>query len=69
MEVLDHVADLVGSPLCIRRVPARSGDQRRTEACIDKARRLLSVSPSTPLREGIAAEVGWIQREMAAESS
>lgn len=68
MEVLDHVTDIVGQPLCIRREPARSGDQRRTEACIDKALRLLSVSPSTPLREGIAAEVDWIQREEAAAS-
>lgn len=69
MEVLDHVADITRQPLCIRRVPARTGDQRQTEACIDKARRLLAVSPSTPLREGIAAEAGWIQREEASGSA
>lgn len=60
LDVLRCVADVTGRPLCIDRVPARDGDQQRTEACIDKARRLLEVEPSTPLREGVAAEVQWV---------
>lgn len=60
LDVLRCVAEVTGRPLCIDRVPPREGDQQRTEACIDKARRLLGVEPSTPLREGIAAEARWM---------
>ena len=58
--VLNVVADTVGAPLCIERVPPRDGDQRRTCAQIQKARRLLDFSPTTTLREGIAAEAAWM---------
>jgi len=60
-EVLDAVAKAVGRPLCIRRAPARPGDQRRTRARIDKARRLLNFEPATSLREGLAAAVAWMR--------
>lgn len=65
-QVLDLVAGAVGRPLCIQRVPARAGDQRRTQARVEKARRLLGTVPSTPLREGIAAEVAWVRDALAA---
>ncbi|MFO8098331.1 MAG: NAD-dependent epimerase/dehydratase family protein [Salinibacter sp.] len=58
--VLDLVAEAVGTPLCIDRVPPREGDQRRTCAQIQKAQRLLNFSPSTGLRAGIAAEAAWL---------
>lgn len=60
--VLDLVAAVVGRPLCVERVPPRDGDQRRTCAQIQKARRLLNVAPDTPLRTGIAAEAAWMDR-------
>lgn len=63
LHVLKRVADAVGRPLCIRREPARSGDQRCTRARIEKARRLLGFSPSTSLQDGIATEVAWMERE------
>lgn len=63
LRVLELVADAVGAPLCIRRVPAREGDQRRTRAQIQRARRLLDFSPTTPLEEGIAAEAAWFAEE------
>lgn len=63
LHVLKVVADAVGRPLCIRRESARSGDQRCTRARIEKARRLLGCSPATPLRDGIATEVAWMDRE------
>jgi len=58
--VLDLVAEAVGRPLCIERVPPRAGDQRRTCAQIQKARRLLDFAPDTSLRDGIAAEADWL---------
>jgi len=61
-QVLRMVGDAAGRPLCIRREPARPGDQQCTRARIEKARRLLRFSPSTPLRDGIAAEAAWIER-------
>ena len=60
--VLDLVGEVVGQPLCVERVPPRDGDQRRTCAQIQKARRLLNFSPDTSLRDGIAAEADWLAR-------
>lgn len=61
LHVLQTVADVMDVPLCIRRETARAGDQRRTEATIDKARRLLDFDPRTSLRTGIEAEVAWMR--------
>lgn len=60
MEVLRCITDVVGRRLCIDRLPPREGDQQRTEARIDRARRLLDFEPRTSLLEGIRAEVDWI---------
>jgi len=68
LEVLDAVAEMVGRRLCIRRAPARPGDQRRTRAHIDKARRLLDFDPATPLRAGLAAEADWMRRMRSGRS-
>lgn len=65
LEVLEMVADVGGQPLCLRRVPARAGDQKRTRAQIDKARRLLDFQPATSLREGIAATAAWMEQREA----
>jgi nucleoside-diphosphate-sugar epimerase len=63
--ILDLVAEAVGQPLCVERVPPRDGDQRRTCAQIQTARRLLDFAPDTPLRTGIAAEAAWLDRVTA----
>lgn len=41
--------------------PRRSGDQSRTKANIDKARKLLGYNPQTGLREGLEAQVAWFR--------
>lgn len=41
--------------------PARPGDQNRTKANIDKARRILGYDPRTSLKEGIEAQVKWFR--------
>lgn len=61
--MLDLVAKVVGAPICIQRMPPREGDQRRTRAQIQRARRLLNFAPSAGLRTGIAAEAAWLRKE------
>jgi nucleoside-diphosphate-sugar epimerase len=40
-------------------VPARPGDVRDSQAAVDKAGRLLGYRPLVPVRDGVAATVGW----------
>ena len=60
-EGLATVERLIGKRARIARLPRRSGDQLRTHANIEKARRLLGYSPSTSLEEGLRAELEWIR--------
>ena len=41
--------------------PKRTGDQLRTFANIDKARRILGYNPTTRLEDGLRAEVDWFR--------
>lgn len=41
--------------------PARAGDQSRTKANIDKARKLLNYNPQTTLKEGLLDQVEWFR--------
>lgn len=58
-QVLAMLAELSGKEPRIVHGPPRPGDQRRTVADISKARRLLGYSPSTTVREGLAAQLAW----------
>ena len=53
------VEELLGKPARLEIKPKRPGDQLRTHATIDKARRLLGYGPRTSPREGLAQEVAW----------
>ncbi len=53
-EILDKKID-------IDQQPARPGDQSRTKANIDKARKLLNYNPQTGLKEGLEAQVAWFR--------
>jgi len=64
LDVLRAVSDIVGRPLCVRRTSARPGDQTRTEAQINRARRLLNVEPTTTLRKGVKAQVRWMKQHL-----
>lgn len=44
--------------------PRRPGDQLRTHADIEKARRILGYQPVTEPREGFAAEIEWYREEI-----
>jgi nucleoside-diphosphate-sugar epimerase len=58
------VEDIIGKPARTTHKPKRPGDQQRTQANIDKARRLLGYNPTTTAREGLAKEVEWYQQHI-----
>jgi UDP-glucuronate 4-epimerase len=60
-QVLALLAELSGRQLRITHGPPRPGDQRRTVADINKARRLLGYNPTTSVREGLLAQLAWQQ--------
>lgn len=56
---IDAVAEVLGKPIAINVIAKRPGDQLRTKANIDKARRLLGYNPQTTLLEAVKAQVAW----------
>lgn len=60
-EGIDAVEKVLGLTINKEVIPARSGDQSRTSANIDKARRLLNYNPQTTLLEGVKAQVAWFK--------
>lgn len=59
---IDTVAKVIGTPIKIEIKPKRPGDQLRTKANIDKARRLLDYNPQTSLLESVQSQVNWFKR-------
>ena len=58
---IDTVEEIIGITITIVNQPARPGDQSRTKANIDKARRILDYNPQTSLKEGLEAQVAWFR--------
>lgn len=58
-EGIDAVEEVMGMTIKIDHVAARAGDQWRTKANIDKARKLLDYNPGTSLVEGVKKQVAW----------
>jgi UDP-glucuronate 4-epimerase len=59
--VLELVAELTGRQLDIRHAPREHGDARDTAADTTLARELLGFAPGTGLRDGLQAELEWIE--------
>lgn len=55
------VEEILGKKITLEQKPPRPGDQSRTKANIDKARRLLHYNPKTGLKEGLEAQVAWFK--------
>ncbi len=55
------VEEILQKKIEIESKPARAGDQSRTKANIDKARKLLSYNPQTDLKEGLIAQADWFK--------
>lgn len=55
------VEELLGKTITKELQPPRPGDQARTKANIDKARKLLNYNPQTGLKEGLQAQIEWFR--------
>ncbi|MEO8933851.1 MAG: NAD-dependent epimerase/dehydratase family protein [Xanthomarina sp.] len=60
-EGIDAVEAIIGQAIKINHVDARAGDQLRTKANIDKAKKLLNYNPKTTLLEGVKKQVAWYE--------
>lgn len=60
-EGIEAVETIIGKSIKINHVDARAGDQLRTKANIDKARKLLDYNPQTTLLEGVKKQVEWYE--------
>lgn len=58
-EGIEAVENVMGLSIKMNHVAARAGDQWRTKANIDKARKLLNYNPQTTLVEGVKKQVAW----------
>lgn len=58
-EGIKHVENALGEKAKPEAKPKRAGDQLKTHANIDKARRVLGYEPKTSAAEGLAAEARW----------
>ncbi len=57
------VESILNTAIAIDKKPPRPGDQSRTCANIDKAKKLLNYNPQTTLREGLEAQVKWFKQQ------
>lgn len=58
-EGIEAVEQVLGKKIKLNVIAKRAGDQLRTKADIDKARKLLNYNPKTTLLEGVKAQVEW----------
>lgn len=58
-EGIEAVEQVLGKKIKLNVIAKRAGDQLRTKANIDKARKLLNYNPQTTLLEGVKAQVEW----------
>ena len=60
---IDTVEQLLNTNIQFKHLPARSGDQQRTMAVIDKARKLLNYNPTVTLKEGVQEQINWVKNQ------
>lgn len=58
-EGINLVEEIMDKKLIIDNKPARKGDQEKTSAVIDKARKLLGYEPKVTFRKGLEKQVQW----------
>lgn len=56
---IDAVSKVLNTTIQIQKMPKRLGDQLRTKANIDKAKRLLNYSPQTTLLKAVELQAEW----------
>ncbi|TVZ59112.1 nucleoside-diphosphate-sugar epimerase [Flavobacteriaceae bacterium MAR_2010_105] len=60
-EGIEAVEQVIGKSIALHIIPKRPGDQLRTKANIDKARRLLNYNPKTTLLQAVKHQVEWFK--------
>ncbi len=60
-EGIEAVEEVLGITITINVLPKRAGDQSRTKANIDKARKFLDYNPQTTLLESVEHQVKWFK--------
>ncbi len=60
---IDLVQKIMNKKLIIDHKPPRKGDQQRTAAVIDKARKLLDYNPKTSFEDGLKEQVKWYKEK------
>lgn len=55
------VEEILDTQISIEKKPKRIGDQSRTKANIEKARKVLGYNPTTSLQEGLEAQIAWFK--------
>ena len=58
-EGIETVEKVIGKKIYLNVIPRRPGDQSRTKANIDKARKLLNYNPTTTLLKAVELQVAW----------
>ena len=62
LEMIETIADALGKPPEIKRLPEQPGDVLQTYADISRAESELGYKPATPFREGIGKFIAWRSR-------
>ncbi len=60
-DALRILEEVLGEPLKFERYPRRAGDQYKTAAIIDKAKRLINYNPATTMHEGFGQTSIWFK--------
>ena len=60
-EGIEAVEQVLGKKIKINVIAKRAGDQLRTKANIDKARKLLNYNPQTTLLDAVKYQVAWFK--------
>ncbi|MEW5913876.1 MAG: NAD-dependent epimerase/dehydratase family protein [Thermodesulfobacteriota bacterium] len=61
-QVIALLEELTGRRASVERLEVAKGDVRDTEADTSRARQLLGYRPQVGLKEGLAAELAWVER-------
>jgi nucleoside-diphosphate-sugar epimerase len=69
LDALELLAELAGRPLDVRNEARESGDVTHTGADIARARAALGFDPSTPLADGLRAELEWVRARAGSASA
>ncbi len=60
---ISMVEKLLQTTIQLEKKPRRSGDQLRTKAVIDKAKKLLAYNPSMSLQQGVQEQIDWFKNK------